>query len=67
MTKLESSSSVIRETAAKHRDRPLIIRLFPRYLEISEKRKRDVYLVAYDVLFDFARKLQFKRGGDGKA
>jgi len=65
MTKLESSSSVIRETAARHRDRPLVIRLFPRYLEISEKRRREAFLVAYDVLFDFARKLQVKRGGNG--
>ena len=56
MTKLSPTAVVVRETAEMERDRPLVVRLHAKYLEIWPKGTREVYRLGYDVIFDAARK-----------
>jgi hypothetical protein len=50
---------VERETAVTYRGRLLVLTLHSRYLEISEKGRRDSLSVDYAALFEFACKLRF--------
>jgi len=62
MTLLTDLKSVQRETAAQYRRRALVVRLKPRTIEIREKGRRDVLVVDYLTLYDFAMTLWARTG-----
>src|SRR5262245_3071809 len=57
MTKLDEEHALTRETAVEYRKRPLVIELKPRGLVIRVKGTQEAYPVAFEAIFDLARKL----------
>jgi hypothetical protein len=55
------ATKTTRETATSYRGRPLIATLTPRYLEIREKGRRDTLMVSYDVIYELALKLRWRK------
>lgn len=53
-----------RETDALYRGRALVVRLHPRYLEISEKGRRDSVTLHYEAAYECALKLKARRDED---
>jgi hypothetical protein len=50
MTKLTPKNTVIRETAASERGRPIVVELHPTHIVLRLKGLRDSHFVAYDAL-----------------
>jgi hypothetical protein len=57
MTKLKPEQSLIRETAAQERLRPLVVELHPHYLAIRVKGTHERVTVNYGAVLDLGRKL----------
>lgn len=61
MTKLRANAPVVRETDVFERTDPLIVSLYPRYVSIRLKGKREALNVDYGEILDLARKLAYRR------
>jgi hypothetical protein len=61
MTMLPDSKPLKRETASQYRRRPLIVRLYARHMELSERGKRRRVAVDYAAIYELALKLQFRK------
>ena len=53
--------TVRRKTAARYKQRALVVTLHPRHIDIREERRRDTVSVDYETLYEFAMKLRFRR------
>ena len=66
MTKLGPTDSVIRETRAEYRHRPLVAELSGHYLTMREKGRRDRVLVPLLAIYDLGLKLRAREIAQAK-
>lgn len=62
MTKLRPDTPVVRETDVFERTDALVVSLYPRYLSIRLKGRREAVDVDYDAILDLGRKLAYRKG-----
>jgi hypothetical protein len=61
MTPIKPDSPVVRETAAIHKTRPLVVELHPKLLAIWPKGTQQWLTVDYETVFALAQKLEARR------
>ena len=61
-----ATKPVVRETASYERNRALVVTVHPRHLELREKGTRRSVAVDYSTLYDFARKLEWRKAMEEK-
>ncbi len=63
MTKLQPNKPVIRETQARDdQSNPLIIELFPKWVEIRSKLKKTRVTMTYEEIVKLGRKVTWRKG-----
>lgn len=63
MTELKEGQPIKRQTAELYRSRTLTVTLHPRFLQIAEKGRRDVFSVPYSAIYEMAQKLRARQEG----
>lgn len=63
MTKLLPNQSVVRESATLDQGDPLIVEIFPRWIEIRTKGKRARVTMTYEEIVKLGRKITWQRAG----
>ena len=63
MTKLNSESPVIRETASQYRGRAIVVELMPGYMRLRFKGKRESHILDYPVAIECAMKVEAREKG----
>jgi hypothetical protein len=61
MTALKPGSRVCRETALYYRGRPLVVCIFPGWMEIREKGRRHAYSIDYLAIHNLGAKKEAER------
>ena len=63
MTKTSSESPTIRETHAMYRGTPIVVELYPGYMKLRLKGKRDSYVLDFEVAYECAMKVDAREKG----
>ncbi len=61
MTKLRSPNPLVRETDVFERTDALVVELYPKYLAIRLKGRREALNVDYGDILDLARKMNYRK------
>lgn len=67
MTKLKPYIPLVRETDILERTDPIVVELYPRYMSIRIKGRREEFTVDYAEIFDLARKITYRRNAGKSA